>query len=109
MANALRRWPAAAVVGGDGAVEVAKAVLAQAGYEVWRAPGRRSFTGFLQAVQRRDQATLEKAYRTGYRSWPAVAKAAMGETAGAAGGYLVPPDYTTAILHAISEESFIYP
>jgi HK97 family phage major capsid protein len=53
---------------------------------------------------------LQKHYRSPFRVLPGqVQKAAMGETSGAVGGYLVPTDFTNQLLQAISENSFIYP
>jgi HK97 family phage major capsid protein len=71
---------------------------------------RKSFPGFLKAVRDRDHRTLERVYGTGYDgSARQVTKAPMNLASGAAGGYLVPQEYTAKLLQVISEESFIFP
>jgi HK97 family phage major capsid protein len=82
-------------------------------------PPRRSFVGFLKAVQETAspatrlaaQYRLHKDYGSGYRSerTAGVQKAAMGEESGSVGGYLLPVDYTAALLESLVENSFIYP
>ncbi len=91
--------------------DLARLYLEGEGYEVRRKASSRSFTGFLSAVQKGDRRTLEKVYTTEYQGGrtAGVAKAAMGEETGSAGGYLVPQDFTTKLMEVLSEESFIYP
>lgn len=78
-------------------------------------PRRKSFVDFLNQVRGADprnprgdsytcRTVLEKHYGAGQ-----VEKAAMSETSGMVGGYLVPTDYTDKLLFTIAEESFIYP
>ena len=77
---------------------------------------QRSFVDFLNLVRGADrrnsaqnqyacQRLLEKDYGTGR----VVAKAVMSEMNGLTGGYLLPADYSDALLETVAEESFIYP
>ncbi len=91
-------------------------------YSFWKAHGlprpsrRKSLPGFMQCIGQlksrhkadRDsaKAKLAKIYKSEYIT---IEKAAMGETRGATGGYLVPVDYTLALMEVIAEESYIYP
>lgn len=88
---------------------------------VGQAPRRKSLVDFLNLVRKarsgeRDQyqaqKVLEKEYRTGWVTKTAdgiVRKAAMSVTSGTTGGYLLPVDFSDALLEAVVEESFIYP
>ena len=71
----------------------------------------RSFAGFLHAVQKGDRRTLEKVYGSGYSTYSKamVAKAAMSESSGTAGGFVVPVEYSNRLFESIAEESFIFP
>lgn len=79
-------------------------------------PGK-SFTGFLSAVKDSHSTNQQKAFRgrgivkDTYGSEWQVAKttAAMGEHRGIHGGYLLPIDYTLALIDTLAEESFIWP
>ena len=87
------------------------------------APRRKSLVGFLNLVrgasphnpernQSACQKALEKDYGTGYVTKAAnglVTKAAMSVANGLTGGYLLPQDYSAALLETVAEESFIYP
>lgn len=57
------------------------------------------------------QKILEKVYHTGYvsNSSSSVKKTAMGEASGTVGGYIVPRDFTYALMEALTEDSFILP
>ena len=61
------------------------------------------------------QKELEKSYGTGRvvvkagGGWQPVEKVAMAEMNGLTGGYLLPQDYSDALLETVAEESFIYP
>ncbi|MCI0409059.1 MAG: phage major capsid protein, partial [Acidobacteria bacterium] len=60
------------------------------------------------------QKALEEKYGAGRvvtksSGWQPVAKAAMSELSGSVGGYLLPQDYSDALLETIAELSFIYP
>jgi len=81
---------------------------------------QKNFQGFLRAVrdtldpELKPQAlkTINKGYGSRYVTPgdPAqVVKAVMGEESGVVGGYLVPIDYSTALLNVVSEESFLLP
>lgn len=86
---------------------------------------RKSFVDFLNLVRGADsrcpertqhscRKALEQDYRTGYVSiekgqWKPVAKAAMSVQSGMTGGYLLPMDFSDALLETVAEESFIYP
>ena len=90
---------------------------------------RKSFVGFLNLVrgaysgsdQRACRKALEQDYRTGYVAiekgagkdgesrWQPVEKAAMSVLSGGTGGYLLPMDYSDALLESLAEECFIYP
>jgi HK97 family phage major capsid protein len=70
---------------------------------------QKSLAGFLRAVVANDSATIEKGYGSHHESWSGVEKASMGETSGAVGGYLVPVDYTTAILTKMLDFAIIKP
>lgn len=89
-------------------------------------PPQRSLVEFLSLVRgahphnpERNQYACQKALESRYNSgrviakeaggWQPVAKATMSETQGLTGGYLLPPDYSDALLEVIAEESFIYP
>ena len=65
-------------------------------------PSGRQFTGFLRAIRDKDYRVIKDVYESRY-----VSKAAMGETSGTVGGYIVPPQYTTRLMNVISENSFI--
>lgn len=80
----------------------------------------RSFVGFLKAVKdsthkdyyRRCMAleTLEKAYGSHHNVSPVqTTKTVMGETSGEVGGYLVPQEFSLAIMRTIEESSIVYP
>lgn len=92
-------------------------------HSFWKANGlprptrRKSLPGFMQCVfnlarskyeseRKSIRKKLEKTYKSEYIS---IEKAAMGETRGATGGYLVPVDYTLALMEVIAEEAYIYP
>lgn len=91
-------------------------------------PHRKSFVDFLNLVRgahasnhhgtRYDhQKALEKHYGTGYvvkeagkvEHWQPVTKAAMSVQSGLVGGYLLPQDYSDALLETVAEAGFIYP
>lgn len=88
-------------------------------------PRRKSLLDFLNLVrganpmcpdrnQFQCQRVLEKEYRTGWVTKEVgtdriVRKVAMSVTTGTTGGYLLPLDYSDALLEAVVEESFIYP
>lgn len=118
-------------------VERLKTVHSGQGREVLRSdfPGtyrvkRKSLVDFLNLVrgasprspeqnQYACRAALEKHYGSGWVSrkddggvgWQdrQVSKAAMSELNGLTGGYLLPQDYSDALLECVAEESFIYP
>jgi hypothetical protein len=90
------------------------------------APRRKSFVDFLNLVRGADsrdprcqqyacQKALEESYSSGKvvqkggGIWQPVTKAAMAESSGLVGGYLLPIDYSDALLNTIVEESFIFP
>ena len=70
---------------------------------------KKSFAGFLSAVSHRDDVTIEKVYGSGYRSWQSVNKASLGESSGQVGGYLVPTDYSDAMLDRMLDFAVIRP
>lgn len=87
---------------------------------------RKSFAGFLSLIRGayggQDsylcQKALEHEYRTGYVTiekgaegsvWRPIQKAAMSVLSGGTGGYLLPMDFSDALLEVISEHCFIYP
>ena len=88
-------------------------------------PHRKSLMDFLNlvrgahprnpgGVQRACQLSLEKSYGSGpvtkaFGGSGIVAKAVMSELSGLVGGYLLPQDYSDALLNTLAEESFIYP
>lgn len=94
-------------------------------------PGQRckSFTDFLNLVRganpqcpgsdhRACQKALEQDYCAGYvtiekgangSTWRPIEKAAMSVLSGTTGGYLLPMDFSDALLEAVAEECFIYP
>jgi HK97 family phage major capsid protein len=102
-----------------GFIDLARLYLEGAGYQVKKKDSGRSFTGFLQAVADTAQAstqdtarrTLAKVYGSEYvtAKRSTVTKAALGENAGAAGGYLVPMDYSLRMMKVISENTFVWP
>ncbi len=69
----------------------------------------KSVAGFLKKVRDRENYNLEKTYGSTYSAPGSVRKTAMGENSGPAGGYIVPLDYSLALMDTIEEESFIYP
>ena len=86
---------------------------------------RKSLVHFLNLVRgahphnpQRQQYTCQKQLEKDYQTdrvtaagngWQAVTKAVMSESSGLTGGYLLPQDYSDALLEVIAEESFIYP
>lgn len=64
---------------------------------------RKTFGDWLLHVARQDDGYLEKAYGS-VRS-----KAAMTESSGTAGGYLVPPEFYDKLLAIVAEEAIIRP
>ena len=88
---------------------------------------RKSFPDFLNQIRGADarspegmqyecRKTLEKSYGSGYVEKDAgsdelryVKKAAMSVLSGTTGGYLLPMDYSAALLETVAEECFIYP
>jgi HK97 family phage major capsid protein len=68
---------------------------------------KKCFGDFCLAVSRNDRGYLEKNYGSVWSSWHT--KAAMGESAGATGGYVVPPDFYEQLLAIIEESAFIRP
>lgn len=88
-------------------------------------PRRKSLVEFLNLVRGANPRTpegrqyfcqqrLEKVYRTGWVTKEngtdrIVQKAAMSVTSGSTGGYILPVDFSDALLEAVVEESFIYP
>lgn len=76
----------------------------------------RSLVEFLNLVRgaspnnpERDQYRCEKVLEKRYGSGRVVEKASLSELSGARGGYLLPQDYSDALLESIAEMSFIYP
>lgn len=76
-------------------------------------PPDRAQWGFFKALtEHRDQHRRQDLIAAAYAADGmdgSIAKAAMDETGGAKGGYLVPPGYSTMLLDAIAEWSFIRP
>lgn len=88
---------------------------------------RKSFVDFLNLVRMAQpnnphghacRKMLENDYGAGYvtiekgagvSTWQPVEKAAMSVTSGLTGGYLLPQDYSDALLATVAEEIFIYP
>ena len=68
---------------------------------------KRCFGDFCLAVTRNDRGYLEKHYGSVWSAWHT--KAAMGESSGASGGYVVPPDFYDQLLTIIQEATFIRP
>jgi HK97 family phage major capsid protein len=64
---------------------------------------RKNFGDWLLHVARQDEAYLEKAYGS------VRTKAAMGESSGVAGGYLVPPEFYDKLIAIIAEEAVMRP
>lgn len=64
---------------------------------------RKNFGDWLLHVARQDDAYMEKAYGS-VRS-----KAAMGESSGTTGGYLVPPEFYNKLLAIVAEEAVLRP
>lgn len=68
---------------------------------------------YKDSRQYKCQKELEETYESGKvvtksQDWQ-VTKAAMGENSGTTGGYLLPQDYSDALLNSVAEESFIFP
>lgn len=66
-------------------------------------------TSFVKAICRRRPDRDEVLSCYGSDREREVAKAAMSESSGSAGGYLVPLDYSTLLLAAVDENSFVEP
>jgi HK97 family phage major capsid protein len=64
-------------------------------------PGK-NFGDWLLHVARGDRAYLEKTYGTTFNPWQ---KAALGESSGATGGYVVPPDFYNQLLTIAAEDN----
>jgi HK97 family phage major capsid protein len=63
---------------------------------------KKNFGDWLTKVARHDSAALEKEYGSTFNPWQ---KAAMAEGQGAAGGYIVPPQFYDQLLAIAAEES----
>jgi len=63
---------------------------------------KHNFGDWLLHVARDDHAYLEKEYGSSFSAWQ---KAAMGESSGVTGGYIVPPDFYTQLLQVVAEEN----
>jgi HK97 family phage major capsid protein len=66
---------------------------------------KKSFGDWLLGVARNDRNYLEKHYGSTFNQWSQ--KAAMGEAAGATGGYTVPPEFYTGILAIAAEDAIL--
>ncbi len=64
------------------------------------------FTNPNAPTRHQCQQALEHVYKSGFRT---VEKAAMAESQGLTGGYLLPVEYSNAMLKALVERSFIFP
>ncbi len=74
-----------------------------------RGSSKKSLSGFLHAVTNNDRDTIEKSYGSGYQTWESVTKAPMGNTSGAAGGYLIPVEYSDRMLDKMLDFAIIKP
>jgi HK97 family phage major capsid protein len=78
--------------------------------EAGRGDPQRNFGDFCVCVATRNHKKLEEVYKTyqvdskGMRT-----KAALGESSGSTGGYVVPPDFYDQLLRIIAENTFIRP
>jgi HK97 family phage major capsid protein len=63
---------------------------------------KKNFGDWLTKVARNDRAALEKDYGSYFSPWQ---KAALAETSGVTGGYIVPPQFYDQLLAIASEES----
>jgi HK97 family phage major capsid protein len=79
----------------------------------------KSFTDYCVSVKNKENKRLEEVYGSRWEaveerpgqdfSLGSVQKAALSETQGLTGGYLVPMDYTLRLMEVVIEESFLYP
>ena len=60
-------------------------------------PEIKNFVDYLKAVQRRDHTRLSRVYEVGWQEYNGDAVKALGESSGAAGGFVVPVVYETEI------------
>jgi HK97 family phage major capsid protein len=65
-------------------------------------PKGKSFGDWLTLVARKDTKGLEDKYGSTFNTWQ---KAAMGESSGVTGGYIVPPDFYNQLLLIAAEEN----
>ncbi len=68
---------------------------------------KKNFGDWLCAVARNDRGYLEKHYQTAFV--PYTAKAALGESSGVTGGYVVPPDFSSQLLALVAEKAVMRP
>jgi HK97 family phage major capsid protein len=68
---------------------------------------KKSFGDWCLAVARNEGSYLEKNYGSHFNQWSQ--KAAMAESAGATGGYTVPPEFYQRMLTIMAESTFIRP
>jgi HK97 family phage major capsid protein len=64
---------------------------------------KKSFGDWLLGVSRNDRHYLEKHYGSKFNQWET--KAALAESAGATGGYTVPPDFDNQLMLIVAEDA----
>lgn len=71
-------------------------------------PEHKSFPDFLTAIARKDNRRLSGVYKA---SWERAdgTKTALAEEAGAQGGYIVPPEYSSKLLMVAGEDAIVRP